>query len=66
MYELCYNYLAANMSAVLEFGPRQTIIDTEQACMRGYLFCRTLDVADLEGCDNASKILLLGILLFAH
>lgn len=66
MYEPCYNYLVANMSAVLVFGLRQTIIDTELACMRGYLFCRTLDVADLVDCDNASKILLLGILLFVR
>ena len=66
MYAPCYNYPKANMSAVLVFGLPQTIIDTEQACMRDYLFCRTLGVADLVDCDNASKILLLGILLFAH
>ena len=66
MYAPCYNYPAASMSAVLKFGLLQTIIDTEQACMQGYLFCRKLDVADLVDCDNASKILLLGILLFAH
>ena len=66
MYEPFYNYLAASMSAVLVSGPRRTIIDTEQACMRDDLICRTLDVAALVDCDNASKILLLGILLFAH
>ena len=66
MYEPFYNYLTASRSAVLVSGPRRTIIDTEQACMRDDLICQTLDVADLVDCDNASKILLLGILLFAH
>ena len=66
MYEPCYNYLAASMSAVLEsvLDLRQTIIGMEQACMQGYLFCQTLDDADLVDCDIASKILLLDILLF--
>ena len=66
MYEPSYNYLVASMSAVLVSGPRRMIIDTEQACMQDDLIYRTQDVADLVDCDNASKILLLGILLFAH
>ena len=66
MYEPFYNYLTASMSAVLVSGPRRTIIDTVQACMQDDLICRTLDVSNLVDCDNASKILLLGILLFAH
>ena len=68
MCEPCYNYLAASMSAVLEsvLDLQQTIIGMEQACMQGYLSCRTLDVADPVDCDIASKILLLGILLFTR
>ena len=66
MYEPFYNYLTASRSAVLVSGPRRTIIDTEQACMQDDLICRKLDASNLVDCDNASKILLLGILLFAH